>query len=184
MFEKNAGAVVNPHFIFNSMNAIRYMIYENQDTASDLLGKLAELMRYQFNDGLTQTSLSHDLIQLSHLLLLESTRLEERITLIETYVTLSKPLNIPRSILLPIVECVLAKKDIYSVNHNDLKITTNEVGKNVVFTLNLTQTPKIKTSNLPLESMLEQLGASEYCTVAQSCDTNTYKMELTFNHEY
>ena len=91
MFEKNAEAPLNPHFLFNSMNAIRYMIFENQDLASDLLGKLAELIRYQLNDGVGNTSVSDDLTQLAHLLDLEALRQEEQITITKQFTKLTSP---------------------------------------------------------------------------------------------
>lgn len=184
MFEKNAEAPINPHFLFNSMNAIRYMIFENQDVASDLLGKLAELIRYQLNDGITTTSLSDDITQLNHLLELEAMRLEERITITRNFAKLSSPIPIPRSVLLPIIEYIFIKKDIYSVTHNELSLSTEELASGTTLSLKLTQSPKIKKGDLPLDSFLTQLGVSEQCTVSQSFDANTYIMELTFNNEY
>jgi LytS/YehU family sensor histidine kinase len=184
MFEKNAEAPLNPHFLFNSMNAIRYMIFENQDLASELLGKLAELIRYQLNDGVTNTSFSDDLTQLEHLLELEALRLEERFTLTKHLSKLVSPHPLPCSVLLPLVEYVFIKKDIYSVSHNELIITTKEVGSAVVFTLNLTQSPKIKSGDLPLDNLITQLGMGNICSATQTCDANTYTMELTFNNEY
>ena len=184
MFEKNAEAPVNPHFLFNSMNAIRYMIFENQDVASDLLGKLAELIRYLLNDGVVKTSISDELVQLSHLIALESLRLEERITVDQDFKKLLSPFPLPRSVLLPIVEYVFIKKDIYSVSHNDLKLKTKESGNNLVFILTLTQQPKIQAGDLTLDQLLIQLGVNEQCNATQTCDANTYTMELTFTNEY
>lgn len=184
MFEKNAEAPLNPHFLFNSMNAIRYMIFENQDLASDLLGKLAELIRYQLNDGVGNTSVSDDLTQLAHLLDLEALRLEERITITKQFTKLSSPYPLACSLLLPVVEYVFIKKDIYSVSHNELFVSTNETGGALTFTLKLTQTPKIKSGDLPLNELIAKLGLGNVCNATQTCDATTYTMELTFNNEY
>lgn len=37
---------VNPHFLFNSLNTLSSLIYENQDTASEYIRKLSRVYRY------------------------------------------------------------------------------------------------------------------------------------------
>ncbi len=37
---------VNPHFLFNSLNALTYLIYEDQDQAARFVKKLSEVYRY------------------------------------------------------------------------------------------------------------------------------------------
>lgn len=40
---------LNPHFLFNSLNVLDYLIHTNQDKASDYVKKLANVYRYQLN---------------------------------------------------------------------------------------------------------------------------------------
>lgn len=40
---------LNPHFLFNSLNVLDYLIYTDQDRASDYVKKLANVYRYQLN---------------------------------------------------------------------------------------------------------------------------------------
>ncbi len=37
---------MNPHFLFNSLNALTYLVYENQDQAALFIRKLSEVYRY------------------------------------------------------------------------------------------------------------------------------------------
>jgi sensor histidine kinase YesM len=40
---------LNPHFLFNSLNVLDYLIHTNPDRASDFVGKLAGIYRYLLN---------------------------------------------------------------------------------------------------------------------------------------
>lgn len=40
---------LNPHFLFNSLNVLDYLIHTNPDKASDFVGKLAGIYRYLLN---------------------------------------------------------------------------------------------------------------------------------------
>ncbi|MGB3778610.1 MAG: histidine kinase [Tunicatimonas sp.] len=37
---------MNPHFLFNSLNALTYLVYENQDQAAQFIKKLSDVYRY------------------------------------------------------------------------------------------------------------------------------------------
>lgn len=37
---------INPHFLFNSLNTLTYLVYENQDQAAQFIKKLSEVYRY------------------------------------------------------------------------------------------------------------------------------------------
>lgn len=73
MFLKNQ---FNPHFLFNSINSIFFLIHKNPDKASDSLAKFSELLRYQLyecNDS--YIPLYQELTYLSNFIELEKLRL-------------------------------------------------------------------------------------------------------------
>ena len=37
---------VNPHFLFNSLNALTNLVYEDQDRAADFIRQLSQVYRY------------------------------------------------------------------------------------------------------------------------------------------
>ncbi|OUL59126.1 sensor histidine kinase [Pseudoalteromonas ulvae] len=71
---------LNPHFLFNSMNSIRGMIFENKEIAKELVDKLTELFRYNLSSKQQPTiSLKEELKVCEFYLDIEHTRLEERL---------------------------------------------------------------------------------------------------------
>jgi two-component system, LytTR family, sensor kinase len=71
---------LNPHFLFNSLNGIRSLIYENQQKADEMLTNLSELLRASFTLGKKDLiSLSEELELVNDYVALEKMRYEERL---------------------------------------------------------------------------------------------------------
>ncbi|EGJ99343.1 MULTISPECIES: sensor histidine kinase [Dysgonomonas] len=66
---------INPHFLFNMLNNANIMVDEDPDTASEILTKLEDMLRYQIDDSSKdKVSLSADIQFLTRFLDLEKTR--------------------------------------------------------------------------------------------------------------
>lgn len=96
----------NPHFLFNSINAIFFLIHKNPDKASAALAKFSDLLRYQLyecNDA--QIALQNELRYLENFMDLEKLRLNNNV---EVYLELKAPadgaLQIAPFILMAFVE--------------------------------------------------------------------------------
>jgi hypothetical protein len=77
---------LNPHFLFNSMNSIRGMIFEDKELAKELVDKLTELFRYNLSSNQKITASLEDELRVCEFYLdIEQTRLEERL-LIEIFI--------------------------------------------------------------------------------------------------
>ena len=77
---ENLMAQLNPHFLFNSMNTIRALIYEDRDKAADMVTQLSELFRYNLSSGTkTTVTLQDELDICQRYLQLEKNRLGERL---------------------------------------------------------------------------------------------------------
>ena len=73
---------LSPHFLFNTFNSIRALIYEDQDKAADTLTQLSELFRTHLQAHLRAASTLEEEWQVSQrYLAIEETRLEERLTI-------------------------------------------------------------------------------------------------------
>jgi two-component system, LytTR family, sensor kinase len=71
---------LNPHFLFNSLNSIQGLIYENPDLADSMISELSEFLRYslQYNTR-TLVTVNEELEILKKYLSIEKIRYEERL---------------------------------------------------------------------------------------------------------
>tara|TARA_B110000881_G_C18490733_1_gene471669 strand:+ start:64 stop:858 length:795 start_codon:yes stop_codon:yes gene_type:complete len=72
---------LNPHFLFNCLNNIRFVIHENQKKADDMIVTLSELLRYSLEcSNKEKVELSTELDIINKYIKLESIQLEQRLT--------------------------------------------------------------------------------------------------------
>ncbi|MFC6999530.1 sensor histidine kinase [Rufibacter roseus] len=96
---------VNPHFLFNTLNNIYSLAYQNSASTPDAIMKLSLLLRYQlYETNTAQVPLEKELEHLQHLLDLHRLRLPnpELLTL-EVYGNVSQ-VQLPPMLLMPLVE--------------------------------------------------------------------------------
>lgn len=71
---------LNPHFLFNSLNNIRFVIHENQQKADDMLTNLSELLRYSLEINTHEkVTLAQELTVIHQFIDLQSIQLEHRL---------------------------------------------------------------------------------------------------------
>ena len=71
---------LNPHFLFNSLNSIRGMLYEDVSEAKKLLGEFRLLFKHLFNNKQHCITVAEETLMCRHYLKLEAVRFEERLT--------------------------------------------------------------------------------------------------------
>lgn len=96
----NLSAQLNPHFFFNSLNNIKFLVLENPNAARRAIDLLSELLRNSLNSNIGKLiSLNDEMNLVRDYLELEKIRFEERLQIkIETSIDLSKHLILPFSI--------------------------------------------------------------------------------------
>ncbi|WP_229367784.1 sensor histidine kinase [Fibrisoma limi] len=96
----------NPHFLFNTINSIFFLIHKNPDMASASLAKFSELLRYQLyecNDG--PIPLKREITYLKNVMELEELRLNDNVRVtFDVELALAEQLGIAPFILMPFVE--------------------------------------------------------------------------------
>jgi two-component system LytT family sensor kinase len=97
---------LNPHFLFNTLNAISTLVLEqNTELANRMVTKLSSFLRYSLdNDPMQRITLSQELEALGLYLDIEKVRFEERLSL---KVTIEEPADdalIPSLLLQPLIE--------------------------------------------------------------------------------
>lgn len=96
---------LQPHFLFNTLNAIGVLMQENVSKASRMLVRLSELLRMTLDGGQRAVvSVQHEMDFLKRYLDIESIRFEDRLTVTWEIAPDARDCAIPSLILQPLVE--------------------------------------------------------------------------------
>ena len=97
---------LNPHFLFNTLNAISTLVLEqNTELANRMVTKLSSFLRYSLdNDPLQKITLEQELQALKLYLDIEKVRFEERLSLELNIEKAAKEALIPSLLLQPLIE--------------------------------------------------------------------------------
>jgi two-component system sensor histidine kinase AlgZ len=98
-------AQVNPHFLFNSLNAIRGTVSENPEQARDMITRLANLFRRSLrSDAEPMVPLRDEIAAVSDYLALESVRFEERLNIRVDVTPEAEQCDVPAMLVQTLVE--------------------------------------------------------------------------------
>lgn len=101
-------AQLQPHFLFNTLNAISSLMYHDPAAADRMLGRLADLLRLTFSrSSAPETSLREELEWLGWYLEIMQLRFGDRLTVKLEIEPDAPALAVPRLILQPLVENAL-----------------------------------------------------------------------------
>lgn len=97
---------LNPHFLFNTLNAISTLILEkNNAVANDMVARLSNFLRYSLdNDPMQKTTLAQEINALKLYLDIEKVRFEDRLNLVFDLEEAALDGLIPSLLLQPLVE--------------------------------------------------------------------------------
>ncbi len=98
---------INPHFIFNVLETLRYEVLIDTAKASDMIIAFANIMRYNIYHGSTIVPLQTDIEYVNDYLLLQKMRYNRRLTYSIDIPEELMELKIPKLVLQPIVENTL-----------------------------------------------------------------------------
>ncbi len=98
-------AQTNPHFLFNVLNNINFLIEKDGAKAQEVLQLLSDLLRYQLYETNTEMiALEKEIEHLQNYLELEKLRMGERLQLNSEFPQMMNSYNIAPFLLLPIIE--------------------------------------------------------------------------------
>lgn len=97
---------LNPHFLFNTLNAISTLILvKSNDQANQMVTRLSKFLRYSLeHDPLDKVDLSHELQSLNLYLDIEKVRFEERLCIEVDLAPGTEKALVPSMLLQPLVE--------------------------------------------------------------------------------
>jgi len=116
---------LNPHFLFNTLNAISTLVLErNTELANHMVTRLASFLRFSLdNDPLQKITLAQELEALKLYLDIEKVRFEDRLTLDLDIEDDAKRALIPSLLLQPLIENAIKYGIARSENGGHLKIS-------------------------------------------------------------
>lgn len=97
---------LNPHFLFNTLNAISTLILaRNTDSANRMVGRLSNFLRYSLdNDPMQKVSLDHEINTMKLYLDIEQVRFEDRLKVVFDVDEDARKALVPSLVLQPLVE--------------------------------------------------------------------------------
>lgn len=101
---KQLEAQFNPHFIYNTLDVIRYSILIEPCVASDLILKLTELLRYSINNTIEMVHVSEDMEFTYKFLKIQQYRFDKRFTYELKVEKECMNLVVPKLMLQPLIE--------------------------------------------------------------------------------
>ncbi len=125
-------AQINPHFLFNALNTIRYFVRTDPETARRLLLHLSEVFQSALRSG-EFVPLQDELSYVESYLALEKARLDERLRIdwiIRAQQHLDHP--VPTLILQPIVENAVIHGIAPKPDGGTVRITIDEIGNDLL----------------------------------------------------
>ncbi|MFD1452258.1 MULTISPECIES: sensor histidine kinase [Oceanobacillus] len=128
---KHLEAKFNPHFLYNALEMIKYEITLNPENASDIVVKIAKLMRYNTNFGNTLVPLKVDLEYLINYCEIQKLRYGNRL---EFEINIHDDLldiPIPKLILQPLIENAI-KHNIDYKNSLKISLTAQKLSDHLV----------------------------------------------------
>ncbi|MCB1644388.1 MAG: histidine kinase [Pseudomonadales bacterium] len=116
---------LNPHFLFNTLNAISTLILEQETrVANGMVSKLSQFLRYSLdNDPMQKVDLEHEINTMKLYLEIEQIRFDDRLTVEYNIEDEARRALVPSLLLQPLIENAI--KYAVAVNENGGKICIN-----------------------------------------------------------
>jgi len=120
----------NPHFIFNTLETLKYMMHLDADKASEIIMNFAVILRYSIDYDKEDIRLDQDLDYLKSYLLIQKYRYNKRLSYTFEIEEEAKECIVPKLIMQPIIEnCInhgYKKKDALHIELS-IKISQGEL---------------------------------------------------------
>ncbi|MCJ8268908.1 MAG: histidine kinase, partial [Psychrosphaera sp.] len=176
---------LSPHFLFNTFNSIRALIYEDQDKAADTVTELAELFRTHLQAHLrVKSSLEEEWQVTRRYLDIEQIRLEERLTVHMDIDPILLQQDLPTLTLLTLIENSIKHGISPSIDNGYVNIQAKVIDNNR-WTLSVGNSFKPGTNTTGTQVGLANIQTrmklmyGDTCNYAQFSENNDFTVILT-----
>jgi len=180
---------LNPHFLFNALNSVRAMIFEDKEKAADLITELSELFRFNLtsqSDSLCPLKQELEICQ--RYLNIESTRLGERLTLKLYIPTETLDIKVPAMSLLTLVENAIKHGIAPLPEGGELKISAQLAeGELVLYVSNpFTENKRVDGTRIGLNNLKQRIAIIYGSVASLSTEkrAQTYNVQLRVPYAY
>ena len=128
-------AQINPHFLFNALNALAELTHDDPDRAEELIEDLSFLLRYSLRSSAVETvPLSQELEAVERYLRIERARLGRRLVVEQSINAAVTQTHVPGLILQPLVENAVqhAVATRPEGGHISIEVTSQDKGLRIV----------------------------------------------------
>ncbi len=125
---------LNPHFMFNTMNAISTLIYKNEnETANEMIDKLCEFFRYSLDkNDKSKTTLKKELELIDLYLSIEKVRFSDRLNVEIDVCNTVLDCQVPSMLLQPLVENAIKYAIELRKSGGKIRIIANKVAERLI----------------------------------------------------
>ena len=182
---KTIKAHINPHFIFNALNSIRYLVDENPDQARYAITELSKLLRSSMHaENISTTRLSSEIEIVQSYLELEKIRFEERLEVKWSLAPAVYDFQVPPMMLQTLVENSIKHGISHQIEGGVIEVSAT--AQNNILHLRIENTGKLlqqeKSDSFGIKSTRNRLqllfGDQASFSIHQS-DHNTVVVDIT-----
>lgn len=173
---------LNPHFLFNTLNAISTLILVKENvTANAMVTKLSEFLRYSLDkDPMKRVTLDNEIHALQLYLDIEKVRFEERLQVVVNIANECKKALVPSMILQPLAENAIKHAIAVQESGGTITVSVNRFGNDLLLELSDNGPgAEIIHGNLYRESGVGLVNTRERL---QALYKNNYSLVVSQNH--
>ena len=125
---------LNPHFLFNTLNAISTLILvKENNTANGMVTKLSEFLRYSLDkDPMKRVTLTNEITALELYLDIEKVRFEERLQVVFNVSQDCQKALVPSMVLQPLAENAIKHAIAVQENGGSITVSVNRFGNDLL----------------------------------------------------
>ena len=172
---------LNPHFLFNTLNAISTLILVKENvTANAMVTKLSEFLRYSLDkDPMKRVTLDSEMHALRLYMDIEKVRFEERLQVVENIADDCQHALVPSMILQPLAENAIKHAIAVQESGGTITVSVNRFGNDLLLELaDNGPGAEIKNGNLHRENGVGLVNTRERLTALYK---NNYSLVVSQN---